>query len=317
MKTFKKILAVALAVLCMASCVCISVSADTEVVDTKIYFEVPEFWGDYTTVYCHIWVYEGDELATWQSKKEACVATDTENLYSYDTTKVGGLQEDTLYGVIFSVKEGSQTYDTFMGYQCLGDTLYCVENPFENPEDSSKSACGAFWKNQDETKFGPVKQITSIGNVVGTAIPEGKTNVDLFIDFIENGRFENAVKVTGISAEDIALGVIVGLEMTEEELLELLEILNPATEDEATPDEDATIDEVVMLGDAYKDGVVNIKDATFIQKVIAGLEQFQSEFDSKAADVNYDGTINIKDATVIQKHIAGLDTGFEDIGKYI
>ncbi len=317
MKTLRKILSLVLAVLCVASCMSFTVAAETEPEDTNIYFEVPEFWGEYTRVYCHIWVYEGDELATWQSKKETCTATDIEGVYSYDTSKVGGLSEDTLYGVIFSITEGSQTYDTFMGYECLGDTLYCVEEPFENPEDSSKVACGAFWKNQDETKYGPVKQVTSIGNVVGTAIPEGKNNVDLFMDFIDNGRFENALKVTGISEEEIILNVILGLEMTEEELLELLEILDPSTPDEAIPDENATIDEVVILGDAYKDGVVNIKDATFIQKVIAGLEEFASVFDSKAADVNYDGSINIKDVTAIQKHLAGLDTGLEDIGKYI
>ncbi len=60
-----------------------------------------------------------------------------------------------------------------------------------------------------------------------------------------------------------------------------------------------------MLGDVNGDGVVNVKDATAIQKHIAGL----IELSDKAlilADYNLDKAVNIKDATTIQKKIAGL-----------
>ncbi len=59
------------------------------------------------------------------------------------------------------------------------------------------------------------------------------------------------------------------------------------------------------LGDVNRDGSVNIKDATAIQKHIAGLISLDSEQVS-LADFNGDGTVNIKDATQIQKKIAGL-----------
>ena len=67
-----------------------------------------------------------------------------------------------------------------------------------------------------------------------------------------------------------------------------------------------------ILGDADEDSKVNIKDATAIQKHIAGLITL-TQTGEKLADVDSNTTVNIKDATAIQKHIAGIDTGF-DIG---
>ncbi len=79
----------------------------------------------------------------------------------------------------------------------------------------------------------------------------------------------------------------------------------------------------LLIGDMDSDRVVTIKDATFIQKCIAGLEYFATSdylgdlvFVAGAdkeiptpryiSDFNRDGERNIKDATAIQKHIAGL-----------
>lgn len=76
-----------------------------------------------------------------------------------------------------------------------------------------------------------------------------------------------------------------------------------------------TTDPVVtgLLGDANKDGEVNIKDATEIQKAVAALLTLD-ETAELSADVDGSGDVNIKDATAIQKYIAGIETGF-DIGK--
>ncbi len=71
----------------------------------------------------------------------------------------------------------------------------------------------------------------------------------------------------------------------------------------------------VILGDANEDGVVNVKDATAIQKHLADLLTL-SDVGIKCADVDSSGGINIKDATAIQKHIADIETGF-DIGSAI
>ncbi len=64
-----------------------------------------------------------------------------------------------------------------------------------------------------------------------------------------------------------------------------------------------------ILGDADCDTKVNVKDATAIQKHVAGLITL-TETGAVLADVDANGNVNVKDATAIQKHIAGMDTGF-------
>ena len=61
---------------------------------------------------------------------------------------------------------------------------------------------------------------------------------------------------------------------------------------------------LVSVGDANGDGIVNIKDATLIQKFLANLESF-NVFNKTISDVTDDGRVTIKDATAIQKKIAG------------
>lgn len=71
----------------------------------------------------------------------------------------------------------------------------------------------------------------------------------------------------------------------------------------------------LILGDTDSDGKVTIKDATLIQKSLAGIVSL--EYNSQmVADANCDGAINIKDATEIQKHLASL-VSCEEIGKQI
>ena len=67
---------------------------------------------------------------------------------------------------------------------------------------------------------------------------------------------------------------------------------------------------IYISGDADIDGNVNIKDATCIQKAVAGIIT-SSHSGYLASDVNKDSSVNIKDATAIQKHIAGIDTSLE------
>ncbi|MBQ4568570.1 MAG: hypothetical protein IJA62_00695 [Ruminococcus sp.] len=61
----------------------------------------------------------------------------------------------------------------------------------------------------------------------------------------------------------------------------------------------------VAVGNVTDDGRVNVKDATAVQKHLAGIITLTGA-QLLAADTNGDGTVNIKDATVIQKHIAGF-----------
>ena len=84
-----------------------------------------------------------------------------------------------------------------------------------------------------------------------------------------------------------------------------------------TSSETTPIDQPFMykLGDANLDGVVNIKDATTIQKHTASLITL-SFFERLAADVTGNTIVNVVDATDIMKFVAGIPVRF-DIGQVI
>lgn len=65
----------------------------------------------------------------------------------------------------------------------------------------------------------------------------------------------------------------------------------------------ATPDEPGVKHDVNMDGAFSVKDATDLQKHIAGIEV---KVNPDELDANYDGYINIKDSTRLQKLLAGL-----------
>lgn len=65
----------------------------------------------------------------------------------------------------------------------------------------------------------------------------------------------------------------------------------------------------ILYGDVDGNGIVNISDATLIQKYIVRLESLTDEQLAKA-DVDHNGIVNISDASVIQKYVAKLITSF-------
>lgn len=65
-----------------------------------------------------------------------------------------------------------------------------------------------------------------------------------------------------------------------------------------------------LIGDTDDDGILNIKDATFIQTKLAEGDTYYNKYSLKLnyiADFNGDGNVNVSDATAIQKTIAGLN----------
>lgn len=64
-----------------------------------------------------------------------------------------------------------------------------------------------------------------------------------------------------------------------------------------------------LKGDVNNDGVVDITDATTIQRYLVGFNTLDAA-SQKAADVNFDGTVNITDVTAIQRYLVGYTTGF-------
>lgn len=92
------------------------------------------------------------------------------------------------------------------------------------------------------------------------------------------------------------------------------------TPDEATtPDEEIAISEeagidknsveglpIGYIGDADTNDVVNVRDATAVQKHVAGVITL-TEKATALSDADLSGKVNVRDATAIQKNLAGLD----------
>lgn len=324
MKAMKKVLAVVLCLMMVLSMGIFGATAADETTENQvIYFEVPTGEGllnwDGEKIYCHIWAYGGDSFAQWQSKKEACTATDTEGVWMYDITAKGfEMEEGVTYAVIFS-EGNNQTYDTLFDTTCLGDTLYCKgeESIIENPSDSSKQALAAYWKNADPTVYGPLRQLTSIGNVVGECFAPGADAESLYVEFI-TAKLETTLQYVTMTQEELLAHASSELGISAERAYELeLEAgLHTPWSDDEVPTDPATVDELPTdpatddeeefeMGDVNRDGKLNIKDATAIQKFAAKMIDFDDE-QQALADYNTDGKINVKDATMIQKKIANL-----------
>ncbi len=218
---FKKIISIMLTLMMLAGLAAIAATPASAAEDTTIYFQVPEDWNNYKNVFCYIWEYEGDALMGWQVKAGKC--TDMgDKLYSYDVSKVGGLQDGKIYCVIFSVNTGIQTYDLLLSKSCYGDTVYCDGTKFENPADSNKTAIAAYWKNQNKATYGPIMGITSIGNVVGSSLAPGATAESLFTAFITGNNLISAQASSGKEDQAIIDDVASALGLSQDQVEKLI-----------------------------------------------------------------------------------------------
>ena len=143
-------------------------------------------WNNVKTVFCHIWKADGSgDWPDWQTKKERCKYDASTGIATYDLSKTGNTiskSDGRVYCVVFSANTGMQSYNAIMNGNCIGDTLYCTGNQLENPEDSAKKANEAKWENNPDC--GPEKKITSTGKIVGSAFPEGESDVTLLATYL-------------------------------------------------------------------------------------------------------------------------------------
>lgn len=311
MKIFRKVLTLLLCLMCAVSCCVFSASAaETEEASLSasgslLYFRVPSDWHNYWRIYCHIWEYgSGTSLANWCSKKELCT-DEGDGIWSYDPSTVGGLRAGVNYCVVFAADTGVQTYETAMTTECLGDTLYCDGTKFEGPCDSNKTAISARWNNN--TQYGPVKTITSIGNVVGETYLD--TPKELLKDFL-NTALSTARTYSGKTDEQLIEDIRKGLGLSKNDVVAAINETNVRDLELSYYTPPTPIVPPITTnsyGDANGDSTVNIKDATIIQKYVANIISADYPgFFSKNADVNIDAKINVKDATAIQKYVAGI-----------
>ena len=166
----------------------VSADASSEVeAGNVIKFDVKKSgWNNVKSVFCHIWKADGSgDWPAWQSKKEKCKYDSSTGIATYDLSKTGNTiskSDGRVYCVIFSANTGMQSYNAIMSGKCIGDTLYCTGNQLENPEDSEKKANEAKWENNSDC--GPEKKITSTGNIIGSAFPEGESDATLLATYL-------------------------------------------------------------------------------------------------------------------------------------
>lgn len=143
-------------------------------------------WDNSTRIYCYIWNYfDGQSFHSWHSKATRCTDNDGDGIWTYDLEANGiTLNEEHQYAVIFSSYTGEHTYDLLFDYTVLGDTAYCDGTYYDTPEDGSNYKV-AYWRGQNKHEFGPVMNITSIGDVIGTCIPRNTSAYNMFVDFLK------------------------------------------------------------------------------------------------------------------------------------
>ena len=149
---------------------------------------------------------------------------------------------------------------------------------------------------------------------------EGRMCVQLYGDYVVKTDKTNVALYHPFYDENGYYIIIPGDDLhyrTEREVIALRD-----AHDEGIVDISAVFEEYglgYLIGDANNDRVLNVKDATEIQKCVAGLVSFadydclfSDDFTPEAGaphyvtDFNRDGQRNVRDATAIQKKIAGL-----------
>lgn len=353
----KKSVSILLAVLMVVSALvvgAVSAGAETEYNFTpdpgKLYFDTANTgWTMGSKNKVAFRVYDGDipeGVDYWGSKKViGTLVSGTDTVYEIDLKAKVGLEftPGVQYKIIFVRTDGNnwtdQCYDLFMTSDCLGHVAYGDKNiVYENPVDSSKVAIAAFWNGLDPTEYGPVLQISSIGNVVGTCLAQGQTKEEVFVDFLtlvdeKMGvtKLRNARKYTVESGRKTEQQMIddIGeaLGFTKDDVKKAFDE-NPMDKGIADPDnpDQYTVEpkEVTttwdydastlpggtppeyIRGDANSDEALDTVDVTTIQRKIA--EFPVPVFDEKAADADKDEIVDIIDATLIQRVLANMTT---------
>ena len=139
---------------------------------------------------------------------------------------------------------------------------------------------------KDEKAF-----VTVTFDVIGS----GTANVDMFVDFLGVAYIDsNSEAVEDYIVNYGEVNDVTGTPGFENEVYTVKTVFSESTS---------------ILGDVNGDRIINVKDATLIQKILAKVETPTQDMRERA-DVNKDGTLNINDASLIQKYVAEIVTGF-------
>ncbi|MBQ2470631.1 MAG: LPXTG cell wall anchor domain-containing protein [Ruminococcus sp.] len=172
----------------------------------KVYFKLdPSVWKSAKQVTCYVGTHNGgDAPFAWGSKKGNC-EDEGDNRWSYDFGDKGiSIESGKQYSLNFTGDWGVQTCDMLFDSSIMGSTCVLTSETVENNVDSNKLSYVCTWEGQDSSKYGPVKLITSIGNVIGTAYWADTTPYDMLLTFIKSdGKdgLSNALNFNGKTAQ--------------------------------------------------------------------------------------------------------------------
>ncbi len=175
----KKILSILTTVAVLGVTAC-TAALNSSAYSGEISFEVPKTWGNANkTFYAHIWngLPDGEGLYEWQTADEKMTWKKGDDKATYQ------VPEGDWNLIIISGNTGIQTYDSVMNANCIGDTCYVMDEPFENPVDSKRVSYGLGWRNNPDC--GPHKVISSLGNIIGNAYLPGETNQTIYDNFVK------------------------------------------------------------------------------------------------------------------------------------
>ena len=210
----KKFLSVLLAVMMVVSVMAVGVvTSNAATTDgftpesTKFYFDVEGTGWDMSTTKDKIAFYMagGDfdteanptEPIAWGGKKLVGTATSGQTgIFEFDpAAKVGykftpGVQYKIIFAHVNGANWKEQTCSLFFTTDCFGHVAYSDGTEMENDVDSTKKSKTVYWRGIDPEENGPVLAITSIGNVVGSCVEQGKTKYSLFVEFLSEAKVD-------------------------------------------------------------------------------------------------------------------------------
>lgn len=223
----KKLTCIVLLIMIIVSCVSVTATATNS--SNCLHFDVNSAgWTGFKRVYCHIWEYGGEPFYNYGAKKEMCADLDGDGVWTYDLSERGiTLKDGVLYAVVFGsdrvdtsspIYDYDQTYTLLFDSTVLGDTAYCDGTVYEDFEDLEVT----FWRNQDETVFGPEKTVATNGEVIGTCVPKGVTSEKLLEIFLVN-CLDFAMDETGKSAQKLIDDTAFDLNLSKNDVVMCLE----------------------------------------------------------------------------------------------
>lgn len=175
----KRILSVVTSVAVLGSMACAN-AVSSSAFSGEIKFEVSDNLAKANKFfYAHIWngLPGGAGLYGWQTIEEKMTWNKGDAVATYN------VPEGDWNLIIISSNTGFQTYDTVFNASCIGDTCYVMDETYENPVDSKKSAKGLGWRSNPDC--GPHKVVSSLGNIIGTAFLPGENDQVLYDNFVK------------------------------------------------------------------------------------------------------------------------------------